>query len=221
MNGIHDMGGMDNFGPLRIEKDEPPFHAPWERSIFAEAIALLGSGYMNLDELRRATERIPPAAYLSMSYYETWMAAVITMLEEKAIVTAEELALGHSLRETALRERALPKEMALYAIYERIPASLDVDIPARFRVGDAVLTRNTHTWRHTRIPRYARGRRGRIEQVHGVFLLPDTHAHGGPDRPQHVYNVHFSARELWGDDASERDGVYLDLWEDYLEAKAA
>ena len=218
MNGIHDMGGMENFGPLPIEKDEPLFHAGWERTIFSHAIAMLGPGYMNLDELRRATERIPPAKYLSMTYYEGWMAAIITMLEEKAMVSAEELAAGRSLRETPLAERSLTKEMAMYAIYQRIPSNVDVDIPARFRPGEKVLTRNTHTWRHTRIPRYARGRRGRIEKDYGVFLLPDANAHGGPNRPQHVYNVHFSARELWGDDASERDGVYLDLWEEYLEA---
>ena len=217
MNGIHDMGGMDNLGPLRIEKNDPLFHAEWERSIFAEALALLGAGYLKLDEVRRATEWIPPAQYLSMSYYETWMASMIALLEEKGFLSAEELELGHSLRQPELPVPALAKEMALYAIYQRIPSNLEVDVPARFRAGDRILTRNAHSSRHTRIPRYARGRHGRIEQDHGVFLLPDTNAHGGPDRPQHVYSVHFTARELWGEEASERDSVYLDLWEDYLE----
>ena len=60
-----------------------------------------------------------------------------------------------------------------------------------------------------------------IDSVHGAFLLPDTNAHGGPDRPQHVYSVRFSARELWGEEATERDGVYIDLWEDYLEPQPA
>ena len=45
---------------------------------------------------------------------------------------------------------------------------------------------------------------------HGIFLLPDTNAHGGPDKPQHVYNVRFSARELWGEDAPANDCVYID-----------
>jgi hypothetical protein len=30
MNGVHDMGGMDGFGPIPIEQNEPVFHAEWE-----------------------------------------------------------------------------------------------------------------------------------------------------------------------------------------------
>jgi nitrile hydratase len=52
-----------------------------------------------------------------------------------------------------------------------------------------------------------------------VFLLPDTNAHGGPDKPQHVYGVRFAARELWGDDAAARDAVYVDVFDEHLEAQ--
>jgi hypothetical protein len=37
------------------------------------------------------------------------------------------------------------------------------------------------------------------------------------DKPQHVYSVRFAARELWGDQASARDCVYVAMWDDYLE----
>jgi nitrile hydratase subunit beta len=51
-------------------------------------------------------------------------------------------------------------------------------------------------------------------------LLPDTNGHGGPDKPQHDYGVRFSARELWGDaETAAQDAVYIDLFDDYLEAK--
>jgi len=30
--------------------------------------------------------------------------------------------------------------------------------------------------------------------------------------------VRFTARELWGPDAPERDSVHIDLWDDHLEA---
>jgi nitrile hydratase len=70
---------------------------------------------------------------------------------------------------------------------------------------------------HTRLPRYARGKVGEIDRDHGVYDFPDTSAHGlGPKR-QHVYAVRFSAQELWGPEASPRDFIYLDLWDDYLE----
>jgi hypothetical protein len=90
-------------------------------------------------------------------------------------------------------------------------------VAPRFRVGDHVLVRNIHPEHHTRLPRYARGKRGIVEQDHGVFVFPDTSAHEHGEKPQHVYSVRFAARELWGPEASERDTLRLDLWDDYLD----
>lgn len=90
-------------------------------------------------------------------------------------------------------------------------------MPPRFTPGDAVVTRNINPVGHTRLPRYARGRRGVIERDHGVFVFPDTHALGLGRKPQHLYSVRFGARELWGPDAPARDVVLIDLFEDYLD----
>jgi len=70
---------------------------------------------------------------------------------------------------------------------------------------------------HTRLPRYARGRYGTVERDHGVFVFADTSAYSKGDKPQHLYSVRFSARELWGDQAAAHDAVHLDLYDDYLE----
>jgi nitrile hydratase len=70
---------------------------------------------------------------------------------------------------------------------------------------------------HTRLPRYARAKRGVIARDHGVYNFPDTAAHGLGDKRQHLYSVRFAARELWGEAVAERDSVYLDLFDDYLE----
>ena len=96
-------------------------------------------------------------------------------------------------------------------------ARVNEEIPARFQVGDAVQARNFQTPGHTRLPRYARSRRGVIAIAHGVFVFPDTHAQDGNRKPQHLYSVQFTMRELWGDGASECDTVHLDLFDDYLE----
>lgn len=96
-------------------------------------------------------------------------------------------------------------------------ARVEADLPAKFAVGDRVLTRNMNPIGHTRLPRYARARHGTIATDYGVFIFPDTHAAGDGMKPQHLYSVRFSARELWGPDASARDAVYLDLWDDYLD----
>lgn len=92
-----------------------------------------------------------------------------------------------------------------------------VDVPPRFKTGDRVRTRNIHPVGHTRLPRYARGRQGVIHRDYGVFVFPDTHALGWGPKPQHLYSVRFTARELWGSEASAVDAVHIDLWDDYLE----
>ena len=43
----------------------------------------------------------------------------------------------------------------------------------------------------------------------------------GSAEAQHVYSVRFAARELWGPDGYPQDAVYVNLWDDYLEAWTA
>jgi nitrile hydratase len=79
-----------------------------------------------------------------------------------------------------------------------------------------VVTRNVHPPGHTRLPRYARGKRGAVATHRGCHVLPDTNAHGLGEQPQHVYSMRFDAGDLWGEAAEPNQHVYLDLWEDYL-----
>ncbi len=90
----------------------------------------------------------------------------------------------------------------------------------RFRVGDSVTVRNDNPVTHTRLPRYVRGKTGVIHEDYGVFSFNDTNAHGLGHKPQHVYSVRFSARALWGAGAPDRDGLYIDLFDDYLSPAA-
>jgi hypothetical protein len=96
-------------------------------------------------------------------------------------------------------------------------ARVESDAPPRFRPGDTVRTRNFQPAGHTRLPRYARARTGVVALNHGVFVFPDTHAATWERKPQHLYSVKFTMRELWGEGASERDSVHIDLFDDYLE----
>ena len=86
-----------------------------------------------------------------------------------------------------------------------------------FKVGQRVRARNINPVGHTRLPRYVRGKTGTVIRDHGVYVFPDTNAHAQGEKRQHVYSVRFTARELWGADASPRDSVHLDMWDDYLE----
>ena len=96
-------------------------------------------------------------------------------------------------------------------------ARVAADVAPRFRPGDRVAVRNLNPTGHTRAPRYVRGRRGVIDRDYGVFVFPDTNAAMAGEAPQHCYSVRFAARELWGPEAPERDCLYVDLFDDYLD----
>lgn len=210
MNGVHDMGGMHGMGPLPIEKDEPVFHAEWEGRVLAMVRAMAAWGKWNVDASRHQRELIPPADYLRMSYYEKWLTALTEQIANAGLITPGS-------------PKALPllraSDVAGF-VSKGAPVSRNISVAPRFKVGQNVRARNIHPVGHTRLPRYARGKLGTVQKHHGAFVFPDTNAHFAGEKPQHVYSVRFSARELWGDEASSRDAVYLDLWDNYLESAA-
>lgn len=216
MNGAHDLGGMHGFGPVEIEQDEPVFHSQWEKRMFALTLASGFHGKWNLDMSRYAREQMPPAEYLATTYYEHWLFGLQKLLVEQQLVTAIELQTGRAEAKTS-ELRTLQVSDVEPLLRKRRAARLDEDVPPRFRAGEHVVARNINPTGHTRLPRYARGRRGVIDRDHGVFIFADTHAMSRDKKPQHCYSVRFTARELWGTDASARDSVFVDLWDDHLD----
>jgi nitrile hydratase beta subunit len=217
MNGIHDMGGMHGMGRIEFEKDEPVFHHPWEGRVFALNLAARAGGKGNLDNSRYGIELLPPADYLRLSYYEKWLARLEGNLVRLGVITGDEIANGKAApgspkAKPALTAAAVPATMGRGGTARR-----DVAVAPLFQVNERVRARNIHPTGHTRLPRYARGKVGTIVRDHGVFVFPDTNARFEGEKPQQVYSVRFAARELWGDQASPRDAVYIDMWDDYLE----
>ena len=49
MNGIHDMGGMHGFGPIKPETDEPVFHEAWEGRMFGLSCAMTSPPGFTID----------------------------------------------------------------------------------------------------------------------------------------------------------------------------
>ena len=223
MDGVHDLGGMHGFGRVEREANEPVFHARWEAAVLAMQRWVRGRGIVTLDEFRHAIERMAPADYLGSSYYARWLDALDRVLVEKGVVTAEEM----DRRIEFFRARPdAPASAPLTAPPPPAspPRRLDSETSvrggtghdARFKEGDPVVTRNTHPYGHTRLPRYTRGKRGVIAARRGVHVLPDANAHGFGERPEPLYTVRFEARELWGESAEPNQQVYVDLWESYL-----
>jgi len=217
MNGVHDMGGMHGMGPIQYEKNEPVFPEPWEARVFALNRAVRAWSKWTGDASRHAVELIPAPEYLRMSYYEQRLHALIELMVRSGLVTRAEVESGKPAPGSPKAAPALVASAVPSVVAQNKPASREVRVEARFALGQRVRARNLHPTGHTRLPRYARGKLGTIHRDHGVFVYPDTNAHALGEKPQHLYSVRFAARELWGEQASERDAVYIDMWDDYLE----
>jgi nitrile hydratase subunit beta len=217
VNGVHDMGGMHGMGPIQYEPNEPVFHAEWEGRTLAMALAAGAWRKWNLDAFRHQIEQIPASEYLRMSYYEKWFTAVTGLVLQSGLITPAELESGNPSPGSSKVEPALTPAQVPSMLRAGALAARDVQAAPRFHRGQPIRTCNINPPGHTRLPRYARAKHGTIEHDHGVYVFPDTTAHFAGEKPQHVYSVRFTARELWGEQASSRDSVHLDLWDDYLE----
>jgi len=133
------------------------------------------------------------------------------------LVTRVEIESGKPIPGTPKLTPALAPDAVMARIALGTVTSRDARVRPLFKTGQSVRARNINPVGHTRLPRYARGKRGIIHQDHGVFVFPDTNAQNLGEKPQHVYAVRFTARELWGEQAGPRDTVNIDLWDDYLE----
>ena len=219
MDGIHDMGGMQGWGRVDYDPDEPAFKAPWEGRAFA--ISLLSMNRLtgcNLDAMRHALERLTPLEYLKNGYYGRWLLLSETLLTDSGVIAEGSVdARARKLKGEDVVEPPDPV-LAKPDYTPTGPVSLrQVDDPPRFKVGEQVRARDLHPRGHTRLPRYVRGRIGTVERIQPAALLPDTNAHFVAENRQHLYQVAFDSQTLWGGDA-EPFVLHIDLFDDYLEA---
>jgi nitrile hydratase len=203
---------MQDMGPIRPEDNEPVFHKEWERRVFA----LFNAVDVEWPYRRTQIELIPPADYLRMSYYEKWLTALPQILIKTGMVTPAEIESGKAVGGVATGHHVLTvPEVATWNVPDTSPK---LTATAHFHAGQRVRARNLNPVGHTRLPRYVRGKVGMIERDGDVEELQDSDIQVLGPKQQHVYTVRFAARELWGDQASPHDYVYVALWEGYLES---
>lgn len=217
MNGAQDLGGQHGMGPVAPEKDEPYFHAEWERRALGLTLSCGAFGAWTIDESRHARESLPPATYLSASYYEIWTRGLETLLKRHGFVSATELAAGQMLEKGREPKRILTADMVAGVLAKGGPCDRPAPDGPRFAAGDRVRTKNFNPQTHTRLPRYARAKQGVVEAVQGSFVFPDDNAHGKGENPQWVYTIVFDGGEIWGEGADPALTVSIDAWESYLE----
>lgn len=218
MNGVHDMGGMDGFGKVEPETNEPVFHGAWEARVLALSRAFSMAKEWNIDIGRYNIETLRPDVYLSSSYYERWHRRNEALFIARGLVSPQELEAGHAagpgraLKGERLEAADIDRVLARSTYYRPEPAA------ALFKPGDRVRARNIHPRSHTRLPRYVRGHVGTVERLHGCHVYPDAAVAKGTEDPQWLYTVVFEGRDLWGPDSDPTVQVSVDAFEPYLEA---
>lgn len=217
MDGIHDMGGMDGFGKVEVEPNEPAFHEKWEGRVMAMVRAMGANGGLNIDMQRFSRESLPPTIYLTSSYYQKWFLALEQTMLAHGMIGADEIEKGHALHASAPLPRGTFSTKDVARVMARGSFGRDSQTKAAFAVGDRVRTRNIHPATHTRLPRYARDKVGVVERINGCHVFPDSNAIGRGDDPQWLYTVVFDGAELWGPDAAPGLKVSIEAFEPYLE----
>ncbi len=206
VDGVHDTGGLDGFGPVEHAETESFFAADWERRTYRMMIGLLGPLSINGGMFRHSIERMDPAHYLSSPYWEHWLTGVTTLVVEAGVTTQEDLdrrAGGH-----------FPLSQPDRGV---LPDDLTARTTPRFALGDVVRVREWHPSGHTRAARYVQGKSGRIVRIDEAANVPDIEAHGGGFVTDPLYSVRFTSRELWGEGGSDGEVVHVDLFERYLQ----
>ena len=220
MNGIHDMGGMDGFGPIERDPEEPLFHHDWERRVFAIRVA---SPVPIPGGSRNSIEQMPPDQYLTTSYYEKWLHSRIKGFLDAGVLTQDELEerlaffRDHPDAPVPRLDEPDQVEPALAKLLTWEPPKRDLPRVPQFQPGETVRVRMIHSPRHSRLPRYAQGKHGTVVRYYGVYDVQDIPPLGETYPPEPMYAVRFDAHELWGGSAEPNSTVCLDMWELYLE----
>ncbi|MEJ8821744.1 nitrile hydratase subunit beta [Variovorax humicola] len=202
MDGMHDLGGKQGFGPVRYALNAPAFHADWEvraNSLYAYAVRL---GIFNMDEYRHAIERMEPRHYLTASYYERSLTSLLTLCVEKGVVPREEL-----------ERRA---QGAIPLATPSAPGRTNVPAREHFKVGDRVRVRSDYVPGHVRMPGYIRGKTGVVVSESPAYPFPDAHAHGVEAQDEPTFDVRFRSEDLWPN-SSDAALVHVAVFQSYLE----
>jgi nitrile hydratase len=202
MDGMHDLGGKQGFGPVRFTHDASPFHTPWDVRANSLYVFAVRRGIFNMDEYRHAIERMEPRHYLTASYYERSLTSLATLLVEKGVVTHAEL------------EQRAGGHFPLAA--GSAPGRTNATRRERFAPGDRVRVRGDHVPGHVRMPGYIRGKTGVVVGVSPAYPFPDAHAHGVPAEDEPTYDVRFRSEDLWPNSADPAL-VHAGVFESYLE----
>lgn len=216
MDGIHDIGGKQGFGPIEVTKSDPPFPTKWEARAFGITKSVSAASDYSVDKFRYTREQLPPLEYLTAPYFEQWMRGTMAMLVRSGLVTAQELASGRSdgtnpagvgPPKTADEARAGTTASSRFdGPYDGTPA---------FETGDRVATLQNAPRGHTRLPQYVRGRAGTVLCYHGAHGVPEDNVKNIKTF-EPLYTVAFALGDLFEEHQGSTDQINVEIWERFL-----
>ena len=211
---MSDLPGMEH--PARLPRDEggAAFAHPWAARAVAIVVEMFERKHYRWPEwvdtfsaeirapghyVRPHADEAEPlagdAARVDENYSEMWLAAAERLFADKGLVSTEEL-------------DARVSELTAAQVSDSGPRA---DGASRFAPGDRVLVRDVEPVGAAHLSLQVRAMTGVVERDLGRFAFP-----GEADQP--MYSVRFTAREIWGAEASGRDSLYFSLWQSYLDA---
>lgn len=202
MDGIHDLGGKQGFGPVSLIGTTKPFKADWEITAAALMGRMVRKHHFNMDEYRHAVERMDARDYLSASYFERTFSAVATLCIEKGLISLDEF--------DSITNGRLP--LGRPAMHGR---THEGELPV-VALGDSVRVKEDSVGGHIRLPSYIRGKCGIVVSVSQPYPFPDATAHGLSSPKQRCFDVRFQAKDLWTNESDDAD-IHVGVFHSYLE----
>ena len=197
MDGVHDLGGREGFGPIVDKADDKPFHADWEMRAFGMKQASAAAKSWTIDWFRHCRELTDPGRLSDAALFRPMAHDARRAADRRGLSDARRDQ-GAALATFAPKPSVPPQSPEAARAYVKTPRSFAVSVntPPRFALGASVRCRLDGGSGHTRLPGYVRGRAGVIHAHHGGHVLPDASAHG-EQRGEHLYTVSFASADLW------------------------
>ncbi len=207
MDGIHDLGGRESFGPIDVHEPEEPFHAAWEARLLGIVRGMSRPVPWSIDWFRHVRELIDPADYLTRPYYDQWLQTYAAMMIESGLASVSEIASGRSGTPRRGQPPPAPPQGVAQASTVAVRFDRATGQDPAFHVGErlraiAFAIPVTPGSPSTCVV----GPDG--SRPSGVFMSCPTQPRGGGRRAEPLYTVSFAATDLWPE-ASGRRGPRL------------
>ena len=141
MDGVHDLGGREGFGPIEGKHDPKVIHADWEMRDFAIKQSSAGGKTWTVDWFRYCRELADPVDYLTRPYYDQWLTTAVVQLIDEGYLTLDEIKSGASTFAPKPGRPPQTADAARASVKDPRSFAAPVNAPPRFALGQKVRSR--------------------------------------------------------------------------------